>query len=59
MGPGGSNFLYKRETNLIPKRQSKIRIMRIPDPGEQGFTYIMQQNLVPFEDAVKKIEKIK
>jgi len=47
-GPGGLNFVYQEEKNLIPQeKESAIRIKRVPGPGEYGFRCIEQKNIVP------------
>ena len=53
LGPNANNILYKQQ-NLIPMLGKKIKIMRIPSPGDPGFTYVTQQNLIPFNAAKKK-----
>jgi hypothetical protein len=51
-GPGGKNFNYIEQKNLLPM-ESEIR-MRIPGPGEPGFRYIEQKNLTLKETQKKK-----
>jgi hypothetical protein len=57
-GPGGWNFVYQKEENLIPWEEG-LNIMRIPGPGEQGFSYIEQKNLVPVVKTQDKKKRIK
>jgi len=57
-GPGGWDFVYQEEKNLIPQEQGELKIVRIPGPGELGFKYIEQRNLVPKEGIKgRKIKK--
>jgi len=58
-GPGGWNFVFQEEENLVPKEKELIGIMRIHGPGEPGFRYIEQKNLFPQERIEKKNNKIK
>lgn len=53
-GPGGWNFIYQVEENLIPQEKGLKIMMGIPGPGEPGFKYIEQKNLVPQEGVVIK-----
>jgi hypothetical protein len=48
-GPGGLNFVFSEEENLVPHEKFKEKLMSHPGPGEAGFRYIEQQNLVPWE----------
>jgi hypothetical protein len=54
-GPGGWNFTYDEEENLFPRGQGRLRIMRVPGPGEPGFRCIEQNNLEPWKGL--KIER--
>jgi hypothetical protein len=45
-GPGGWNFIYTEEANLIPQYTDSTRRIRIPGPEEPGFTFIEQPNLI-------------
>ena len=51
-GPGGWNFIYQEEKNLIPFEE-KIKV-RSPGPGEPGFKCIKQENLIPQFNVKKK-----
>jgi len=55
-GPGGWNFVFQVEENLIPQ-ENKSKIMRIPGPNEPGFRYIDQKNLVPWEELRERKKK--
>jgi len=54
VGPGGWNFVYQTEKNLVPQEEESIKMMRIPGPGEPGFKYTEQKNLIPQEKIEKK-----
>ena len=58
-GPGGWNFVYQEEANLIPHEQGRLRIMRVSGPGESGFKYIEQKNLIPIEAMSKERDRKK
>jgi len=58
-GLGGWNFAFQAEENLVPQEKGLKIMMRIPGPGEPGFKYIEQKNLVPHEGLVKKRGKKK
>jgi|GEM_PF-2295765 len=58
-GPGGWNFAFQVEENLVPQEKGLKIMMRVPGPGEPGFKYIEQRNLVPQEGLVKKRGKKK
>jgi hypothetical protein len=53
-GPGGWNFVYQIEKNLLPQENVKMKADRIPGPGEPGFTYTEHENLVPHEGLKKQ-----
>jgi Carboxypeptidase regulatory-like domain len=46
-GPGGGKAAVLEETNLIPQERGLKRAS--PGPGERGFIWVDQDNLVPFE----------
>jgi len=48
-GPGGWNFIYQVERNLVPQENKESVMMKAPGPGEPGFQCIEQKNLVPKE----------
>jgi hypothetical protein len=56
-GPGGKNFVYQEEGNLVPHMSEVEELKRLPGPGEPGFTYSEQKNLVPRETEQKKKAK--
>jgi hypothetical protein len=56
-GPGGWNFVYSAEENLIPQDTDSVKMIRSPGPGESGFVYIEQENLVPQETGKRKKTK--
>jgi hypothetical protein len=56
-GPGGWNFVYTEEANLIPQNPDSAKIMAIPGPEEPGFQYIEQLNLAPAKNQGSKKEK--
>jgi len=47
--PGGWNFAFQVEKNLIPKEKESGKIKRVSGPGEPGFKWTEQKNLVPEE----------
>ena len=47
-GPGGLNFLFQEEKNIVPQDQAYV--LRTPGPGEPGFRWIEQKNLYPQEN---------
>lgn len=51
-GPGGSQFTYKEQSNIIPLIDRRLKI--IPGPGDQGFIRVFQKNLVPREDLTER-----
>jgi hypothetical protein len=53
-GPGGWNFVYQEEGNLVPHMSEVKELRRPPGPGEPGFSYIQQKNLVPMEETGSK-----
>jgi len=57
-GPGGWNFAFQVDENSVPQEKGLKIMMKIPGPGETGFKYIEQKNLVP-EEGIKKKEVIK
>jgi len=56
-GPGGLHFVYQTEEQLIPQ-EHESEMMRIPGPGEPGFRWVEEKNLIPEEsresDATKE-----
>jgi hypothetical protein len=56
-GPGGWNFVFSEEINLLPQENNSGIMMRIPGPGEPGFQYLEQENLMPDEDGGSKKRK--
>jgi cysteinyl-tRNA synthetase len=56
-GPGGWNFVYTEEANLVPQDTDSQQSAAIPGPGEPGFQYIEQMNLVPPKDQTNKKDK--
>jgi len=58
-GPGGWNFAFQVEENLVPQEKGLKIMMRIPGPGEPGFKYIEQKNLVPLEKPESKKKRRK
>jgi len=56
-GPGGWNFVFQTEKNLIPQEEESIKMMRITSPGEPGFRFIKQKNLIPQEEVIRKKRK--
>jgi hypothetical protein len=58
-GPGGRNFVFHEEKNLIPQETNSQIINRSPGPGEPGLVFTEQKNLVPKEGrgSGKKKEK--
>jgi hypothetical protein len=58
-GPGGWNFVYSEEANLVPQDADSAKTTRIPGPGEAGFTYTEQENLIPQEDIESSQKKRK
>jgi hypothetical protein len=55
-GPGGWNFVFSEQENLVPQEKDSVDIMRIPGPGEPGFRCIEQKNIVPQEEKKSKIK---
>jgi len=53
--PGGRNFVYQEEANLIPIETESGREKKVSGPGEYGFRYIEQKNLVP-KEGIKRRE---
>jgi hypothetical protein len=53
-GPGGWNFIFSEEENLVPYKSDSGMMMKIPGPGEPGFRYTEQKNLFPNEDVIKR-----
>jgi len=58
-GPGGWNFAFQEEENLVPQEKGFKIMMRMPGPGEAGFQYIEQKNLVPQNRLSEKKKKEK
>jgi len=58
-GPGGWNFVFQEEENLIPQERESIKIMKTPGPGDPGFNCVEQKNLVPQEEVMRKRGKKK
>jgi hypothetical protein len=48
-GPGGWNFVFSEEANVVLQESDSGKVMQLPGPGEAGFQYIEQTNLVPQE----------
>jgi hypothetical protein len=55
-GPGGRNFVYTEEVNLIPQDTDSAIMTRIPGPGEPGFQYIEEKNIEIKKESEKKEE---
>jgi hypothetical protein len=55
-GPGGRNFVYQKESHLVPL-EVDAQMKRTPGPGEPGFTYIEQKNLMPRKELGSKKKK--
>jgi hypothetical protein len=51
-GPGGWNFVYQREANFEQNINEAEELKRVPGPGEPGFSYTQQKNLLPNEETV-------
>lgn len=58
-GLGGWNFVYHEEENLVLQEKGLKIMMRAPGPGESGFRYIEQENLIPREEIGRKERKRK
>jgi len=52
-GPGGWNFVFQEDENLVPKEQESRKNMSVLGPGEPGFKCVEQRNFVP-EEGIKK-----
>jgi hypothetical protein len=56
-GPEGLHFVYQTEELLIPQ-EHESGMMKIPGPGEPGFRWVEERNLIPEEsresDATKE-----
>jgi hypothetical protein len=50
VGPGGWNFVFSEDVNLLPRETESVKMMKTPGPGEPGFKYIEQENLIPLDD---------
>jgi hypothetical protein len=46
-GPNSGDFVYCEDQNLTPNEDGSVE--RVPGPGEPGFRYSVQKNLVPKE----------
>jgi hypothetical protein len=46
-GPGGWRFAAQEERNLVPTKKGESSV--IPGPGEPGFLWLEQKNLIPEE----------
>ena len=51
-GPGGGRTAVLPEPNLVPNEKDSARLTRIPGPGEPGFSWTRQENLLPAENRV-------
>jgi hypothetical protein len=49
LGPGGAQFLFRQQKNLMPSESPAVQSSRIlkPGPGELGFRSVQQENLLP------------
>lgn len=56
-GPLGWKFVFKEQPNMNPIDKHSNTSGRIPGPGEPGFIYIEQENLVPRDIVFKKKDK--
>lgn len=45
--PGGSQFQWEEEANLVPQQDAEMEQSRIPGPGEFGFQYLEERALDP------------
>jgi hypothetical protein len=54
-GPGGWRFMAQGENNLTPQESGNVQIT--PGPGEPGFMWTEQQNLIPQEQEKAVREK--
>jgi hypothetical protein len=59
LGPGGRNFVFREEKNLIPQETDSQMMKKTPGPGEPGIIYSEQKNLVPKEERGSGKEKEK
>jgi hypothetical protein len=59
--PGGRDFIYRDEGNLIPLETESSAIDRVAGPGESGFQFSKQKNIFPKErrDVIKDWRKTK
>jgi len=57
-GPGGWNFAFQVEKNLVPQKKGLKIMMKTPGPGEPGFKCIEQKNLFP-QERIKKKSRIR
>jgi len=58
-GPGGWNFIFQEEKNLIPQEKELGITIKTPGPGEAGFKCIKQINLAPQKKTSDKKGKNK
>jgi hypothetical protein len=56
-GPGGWKFGYWEDKDLEPHESMEMKVMRIPGPGEPGFIWTEQKNLIPQEQERAAKEK--
>jgi hypothetical protein len=48
-GPGGARFVYLEDINPEPKEEESVQMVQIPGPGEPGFIWQEQRNVLPGE----------
>lgn len=53
LGPGGSRFIYRRAANPVPGQDGTL-MDSSPGPGQPGFRYTAEENLIPKTAAVTK-----
>ena len=53
-GPGGQNFMYQVEDNLVPKESEEMKMVRTTGIGKPEFIYLEQKNLMPEEKKLKR-----
>jgi hypothetical protein len=52
-GPGGLNFMYQEEPNLVPLDRETVDLQRVPGPGEPGFVFTKQKHLFPGKTRIR------
>ena len=58
-GPGGWNFVFQEERNLVPQEEKSAKMNRKPGPEEPGFTSLEQDNLIPQHRVIESRSKRK